>query len=46
MYVGYTFFAVNLDAWYFYLFLHTGKGMRRISQFDTSLSGEETSLWG
>jgi len=22
MYVGYTFFAVNLDAWYFYLFLY------------------------
>lgn len=26
MYVGYTFFAVNLDAWYFYLFLYIVKG--------------------
>lgn len=26
MYVGYTFFAVNLDAWYFYLFLIHVKG--------------------
>lgn len=32
MYVGYTFFAVNLDAWYFYLFLYMqyfGKNLPR-----------------
>ena len=26
MYVGYTFFAVNLDAWYFYLFYTCERG--------------------
>ena len=27
MYVGYTFFAVNLDAWYFYLFLYINSSL-------------------
>ena len=28
MYVGYTFFAVNLDAWYFYLFLYINTSVK------------------